>query len=66
MSNLAEGYPKEQARCRELLEAYKSIGTAGAFAHMIISDVLRRADKAAAEQDLAAMIRVYKEMKECQ
>lgn len=66
MSTLAEDYPKQQERCRELLEGYTEIGPAGAFGHAMISDVLRRADKAAAEQDLVAMIRCFQEMKERQ
>lgn len=64
--SLAEAYPKEQERCRELLSAYKEIGPVGAFGHAMISDVLRRAEIAAAEQDVVAMIRLYEEMKECQ
>jgi len=66
VNTLGDAYPQEQERCRELLAAYKEIGPAGAFGHAMISDVLRRADRAAMEQDLVAMIRIYQEMKECQ
>ncbi len=63
--NLAEAYPKEQARCRELLEQYRAIGPTGAFGHMMISQVLARADKAVAEGDVVAMLLCYKEMQGC-
>jgi hypothetical protein len=56
MSNLAEEYPKEQARLRALLEQYTAIGPAGAFGHAMISQVLARADRAAVRSDLPAMI----------
>jgi hypothetical protein len=63
---LGDAYPKEQARLRKLLEVYKEIGQPGAFAHAVISDVARRADKAAIEGDLAEMIRMFKEMQGCE
>lgn len=66
MNSLDEEYPKQQARLRELLEAYTEIGPAGAFGHAVISNVLRRADQAAIEGDTLAMIRIYQEMKEFQ
>ncbi len=66
METLGDAYPKEQARLRELIAEYTAIGPAGTFGRMIIEDVLKRADKAAIEGDLVAMVRVFKEMKECQ
>lgn len=66
METLGEAYPKEQARLRELIKQYIEIGPAGAFGKLMIEDVLKRADKAAIEQDLPAMISIFKEMKECQ
>ncbi len=66
MSSLGEEYPKEQSRCRELLSVYKEIGPAGAFGHMMISQVLQRADAAVISGDLVAMIRCFEEMKECE
>ena len=66
MSSLAEEYPKEQERCRELLEQYKELGPPGTFGYIMLKDFLKRADKAVAEQDVVAMIACYKEMKECQ
>lgn len=66
MSSLGEDYPKQQARCRELLTQYKAIGSAGAFGHMMIEQVLREADAAAISGDLPAMIRAFEKMRECQ
>lgn len=66
---IGEEYPKEQARCRELLEQYASLRTMPnvnvEFAIVAIEDVLRRADKAAISGDVVAMLRSYKEMKGC-
>lgn len=65
MSTLADEYPKEQERLRELIQQYKEIGPAGAFGLAAISDVLRRADIASASQNTVAMIRCFQEMKSC-
>jgi hypothetical protein len=59
---LAEAYPKEQARVREVLELYKAIPTGG-FAAVWIADLLRRAEKAAAENDTAGMVACFYKMK---
>lgn len=64
MKSLGEAFPEEQARVRTVLGHYKEIGPAGAFGAAMIEDVLRRADKAAIEQDLPAMIRIYQELKD--
>ena len=64
MSSLGETFPKEQARCREVLMRYKEIGPPGQFAAVMIEDMLRRADEAAISGDVVEMIRIYKEMKE--
>lgn len=61
---LGEEFPLEQARLRTLLGYGKEIGPAGAFYCAVIEDVLRRADNAAIQQDLTAMIAIYKEMQE--
>jgi hypothetical protein len=65
MTTLGEEYPKEQQRLRQLLEEYASLGNVGRFGHMMISDVLRRADAAAISGDTVAMIGIFKEMQEC-
>ena len=62
MSSLGEEYPKAQARLRVIVMCAKEIGPAGAFLATIGEDCLRRADKAAIEQDTVAMIRIYQEM----
>ena len=64
LRSLGEAYPRQQARVRELLGQYKAIGPAGSFGAAMIEDVLRRADVAVMEQDLPAMIRLYREMQE--
>lgn len=64
--NLAEKYPIEQARLRELLEVYKEIGPVGNLGHVAISVVLADADRAAAAQDTVAMIRCFQEMQGCE
>jgi hypothetical protein len=63
---LAEAFPLEQARLRELCDAYRDIGPAGAFGLAMIRLTLKRADEAAASHDTVAMLRSYEEMKDCQ
>jgi hypothetical protein len=62
--SLGEALPKECARVRELQGLYKVIGKSGAFAHEMMERALRRADKAMIENDIVAMLQVYKELKE--
>lgn len=66
MSTVGDEYPKQQARCRDLLLMYDSIGPAGAFGKAMIEQVLKRADEAALSGDPVAMIRCYLEMKNCE
>lgn len=61
--SLAEAFPKEQARCRELLAEYKALGPVGTFGAMAIEATLREADRAVAEQDPVAMMRAYERMR---
>ncbi len=64
-TSLADAYPKEQARCRKVLDIYEMLpDEAGRFGAVMIRDMLSRAEKAAAEQDTVAMLRVYVEMQE--
>ena len=65
MSTLGDEYPRQQERCRELLEQYKEIGPVGMFGYAMISQVLREADQAAISGDLVEMIRCYEKMKGC-
>lgn len=64
MSSLGEEFPREQARLRELLVQYRSMGSAGAFGAAFIEQTLKHADRAVMENDLPAMIWLYQEMKE--
>jgi len=64
METLGDAFPKELARVREVLAAYKEIGPSGVFGATMIEATLRRADRAMMESDLSAMIAIYKELKE--
>lgn len=61
--SLAEALPLEQARVREVLEAFKSIGPAGMFGAAMIEASLRAADQAASSGDVVAMLRAYQDLK---
>jgi hypothetical protein len=62
---LGDDYPKQQERCRTILGHAKELPkVSGWFLVASLEDLLRRADRAAIEQDLPAMIRIYEEMKE--
>lgn len=61
---LGDAYSQEQARIRQCLLDGQEIGPAGQFYCLMAEDLLKRADKAAIEGDLVAMIRLYKEMQE--
>lgn len=63
---LAEEFPKEQKRVRELLEMYKEIGPAGTFGTAMIRQTLEAAERAAASGDILAMVRSCKALQECQ
>jgi len=64
MASLGEEYPKEQARCRELLQVYRDIGPAGTFGAFMIKNTLQEADAAAMSGDVVRMIAAFKRMKE--
>ena len=66
MSSVGEDFPKQQERCRELLTQYQAIGSAGAFGHAMIAQVLKRAEEAAISGDVVAVLRAYEEMKGCE
>jgi hypothetical protein len=65
VSSLGEEFPKEQARVRRLLRAYQAIGAAGTLGSILIEETLRRADQAAIQGDVVAMLRSYEELKGC-
>lgn len=64
VKTLAEALPEEQARVPGLIEIYREIGPAGAFAIAIMEDALWRPDQAAASGDVVAMLRLHKELSE--
>lgn len=66
MSTLADDYPKEQERVRDLLHEYVNLGPSGRFGAVMISAKLREADQAAISGDLPRMIRAYQALKECE
>lgn len=66
MSNLAEAFPAEQERVRELLVEYEKIGPSGAFGAMMLRQVLKEADAASMSGDVVRMLRAYEAMKECE
>lgn len=63
MSSLAEEFPREQARVRQVLQQYRDIGPAGTFGAAMIEQALRSADQAASSGDVIAMLRSYEELK---
>jgi hypothetical protein len=61
---LAEAFPREQERVRELVKVYDEIPTGG-FGALMLRQVLGRAEQAAAAHDTVAMLRSYEELKYC-
>lgn len=64
MSSLGEQFPVEQARIRMIQGHARGIGPAGAFLVAVCEDLPRRADEAAIDGDVVAMLTIYREMKE--
>lgn len=62
--SLGEQFPLEQARVRKILSLYKELGAPGSFGALMIEQVIQRADKAAVEQDVVAMLQSFQEMQE--
>lgn len=62
--SLAEALPREQKRCRELLEVYKELGPAGRFGAMMVEASLDEAEQAAMSGDVVRMLRAYKRLSE--
>jgi hypothetical protein len=64
---IADAYPIEQARCRELLVTYRGLPNGvGVFGATMISDILKEADEAAIAGDLVKMLLVFQKMKACE
>ena len=66
MSTVGDEYPKEQARCRELLQMYREIGPSGMFGAAVIEAKLREADEAMASGDIVRILAAFQAMKECE
>lgn len=65
MGSLAEAFPKEQARVRELIVMYRDpvLNGAGNFAAAMMEQSLAAADRAIMSGDVVAMIRCYEDLK---
>jgi len=63
-NSLAEELPRQQARCRELLEDAILIGPNGAFLACMLRADLARAETAAASGDCVAMMRALQSLQE--
>lgn len=61
---LADAFPLEQARVREILGHYKEIGPAGMFGAACIEQVLHEADRAAVSDNPVRMLRALARLKE--
>ena len=62
---LADAYPLEQERVRELLARAQEIPPQSGFFYVAVCEAaLREADQAALSGDVVAMLRAYKAMKE--
>lgn len=70
MTTLGEEYPKQQARVRKLLEDYKALrgmeGVNPEFGIMMLEAGLKKADEAAADGDVVAMLEMFKWMEGCE
>ena len=64
MTTLADELPRQQARCRMILENALEIGPAGQFLVMFLRQSLANAEKAAAEGDVIAMLGACQELQE--
>ena len=63
--SVGEDFPRQQARLRELMEQYASIGPGGTFGLIILKAMANRAEEAIASGDIVAILKSYAEMKEC-
>lgn len=61
--SVGEDFPNQQARARELLKQYHSIGPAGAFGAAVIEATMREADQALASGDVVRIIRAYEKLR---
>jgi hypothetical protein len=62
MTTLADELPRQQERCREILQNAISIGPPGEFLVAMLRLSLRAAEQAAAAGDVAAMVTACKDL----
>ena len=60
---LGDAIPRELKRNRELLQAYRDIGPAGAFGYAMINADIEATDKALAAGDTVALLVLYSKLK---
>lgn len=63
VQTVGDDFPREQARCREVLAQYKELGPAGMLGAILIEATLKEADAAMASGDIVAILAAYKAMK---
>lgn len=61
-TTLADELPRQQERCRGILEAAREIGPAGLFLVAMLRQSLAAAEKAAASGDVAAMVAACRDL----
>ena len=61
---LGDAFPREIERAHEKIRAYESIGPAGAFALAFIRPLVKQAERAQAEQDVVAMVRLLPQLRD--
>jgi arginine repressor len=65
--NLMQGLLDEIIRVKDIVTVYKSLPkNAGLFASVIMETLIKEAIKSISDGDTIAMIRTYKELKECE
>jgi hypothetical protein len=65
VETLGHAYPKEQARCRELLAVYRSLPDGvGMFGAAMLEQILQEADAAAMSGDIVRMLQAFNAMQE--
>lgn len=63
VETVGDDFPREQARCREVLAHYRELGAAGVLGGIMIEATLREADEAMASGDIVRILQAYQRMK---
>lgn len=64
MASVGEDFPIQQARVREILGYYKSLGMVGSFGAMNIAAALQDAEAALASGDVVRILKAYQALKD--